>query len=138
MCVCAIVFVAGVGGLHASLPCILSCLSMWCGMFVKCSMHCGWYINRPAHGLCNLVTNRGLCVATVDLRTAVVYSGIWAHGQALDALRGCFSRSCLYGPAMVLLHKGCRGVGVTTGCPILPLDLLYGVNNRLHGPAHCN
>ena len=86
-------------------------------------MHCGWYFSSPAHGLCYPVANRGLCVATVDLRTAVVYSGIWAHGQALDALRGCFSRSCLHGPAMVPLHKGCRGVGVTTGCPILPLDL---------------
>jgi hypothetical protein len=92
-------------------------------VFLQCIMHCGLYIISPAHRLCYLVANRGLCVATVDLRTALVCSGIWAHGQALDALRGCFSRSCLHGPAMVLVHKGCRGVGVTTGCPILPLDL---------------
>jgi hypothetical protein len=25
---------------------------------------------------------------------------------------------------MVPLHKGCRGVGVTTGCLILPLDFV--------------
>jgi hypothetical protein len=55
---------------------------------------------------------------------SVVFGFLWepSHGQALDALWGYFSQSCLYGPAMVL-HKGCRGVGVTTGCPILPLDL---------------
>jgi hypothetical protein len=51
---------------------------------------------------------------------------VWAPPMAkqqLLLLRGCFSRSCLHGPAMVPLHKGCRGVGVTTGCPIPPLDL---------------
>jgi hypothetical protein len=99
-----------------------------------------------AHGLCYPMANRGLCflfgsglcVATVDLRTAVVCSGIWAHGQALDALRGLLltelsSWPCDGSPAQGVPWGGCHN-----RMPHPPAGSFYGVNNRLHGPAHCN
>jgi hypothetical protein len=104
---------------------------------LQCIMHCGVYIISPAHGLCYLVANLGLCVATVGLWTAVVRSGIWAHGQALDALRGCCSCSCLHGPAMVPA-QGVPWGGCHNRLPHPPAGSFYGVNKRLHGPAHCN
>ena len=61
--------------------------------------------------------------AVIDPRMVAAFSDPKAHGQALHALWGCSSRSCLHGPVTVSLQHGGCGVGVGAGCPILLSDL---------------
>ena len=65
--------------------------------------------------------------AVTDPRMVAACSETKAHGQILQILRGCSSRSRLQGPVTVSLQHGGCGVGVCAGCPILLSDLFYEV-----------
>ena len=75
--------------------CHASCVAC-CGTDVCTTsrdLACSWVV-----GIAILAATHSPSPATVAPRTAAVYSGTWAHGQVLDASRGCSSRSYLHGP----------------------------------------
>ena len=110
--------------LHVVPGCV--CLLCVVGCACMCGMTTVSIVSIADSRVVSLVVRNGNSQpvsAAVAPRTAVVHRGLWAHGQVLDALRGCSSRCYLHGPVTASPANGELWGGVRTGCSILPLDL---------------
>jgi hypothetical protein len=96
-----------------------------------------WQPKAPVPASClQVLPGKASCTGIFFFCCCCCCSGYWAHGQVLDALCGCSSRSYLHGHVTASLEERELWGGCHNRLPH-PLDgSFYGVNSLLLGPAH--